>query len=243
VLALSQFLLCIFLLSPAELAWSQVIKWVVQWLWLALSRGPKWADVLLPHLRTETDPVSETSCFLVSRIPDEGQSPKNPVIPNNWLGFTNDKHNDVLVSKQQRMKSTACIMEGSVVQESKPHTLLYVRVDSPVRVIGCSGPGLFLKSHPLLSSWVIKLTLIEWYTRRPGTNFPPWQPRFDPRSGHMDLCWKKWYWGRYSPRTSVSPGNLHFTECSLCIIRGKQIDSSVADTASELGLTPPHPTN
>jgi hypothetical protein len=28
------------------------------------------------HLRMETDPVSETSCFLVSRIPDDGKSPK-----------------------------------------------------------------------------------------------------------------------------------------------------------------------
>jgi hypothetical protein len=30
-----------------------------------------------PYLRTETDPVSETSCFLVPRIPDDGKSP-NP---------------------------------------------------------------------------------------------------------------------------------------------------------------------
>jgi hypothetical protein len=29
-----------------------------------------------PHLRTETDPISETLCFLVSRILDDGQSPK-----------------------------------------------------------------------------------------------------------------------------------------------------------------------
>jgi hypothetical protein len=33
-----------------------------------------------PHLRMETDPVSGTSCFLVSRILDDGKSPKNPVI-------------------------------------------------------------------------------------------------------------------------------------------------------------------
>jgi hypothetical protein len=32
-----------------------------------------------PHLTTETDPVSETSCFLVSRIPDDGKG-KTPVI-------------------------------------------------------------------------------------------------------------------------------------------------------------------
>jgi hypothetical protein len=31
---------------------------------------------VLPHLRMETDPVSETSCFLVSRILDDGKSPK-----------------------------------------------------------------------------------------------------------------------------------------------------------------------
>jgi hypothetical protein len=31
---------------------------------------------LPPPLRTETYPVSETSCFLVSRISDEGRSPK-----------------------------------------------------------------------------------------------------------------------------------------------------------------------
>jgi hypothetical protein len=29
-----------------------------------------------PDLRTETDPISETSCFLFSRIPDNGKSPK-----------------------------------------------------------------------------------------------------------------------------------------------------------------------
>jgi hypothetical protein len=30
----------------------------------------------LPHLGKKTDPVSETLCLLVSRIPDDGQSPK-----------------------------------------------------------------------------------------------------------------------------------------------------------------------
>jgi hypothetical protein len=29
-----------------------------------------------PHLRRETDPVPETSYFLVSGIPDDGRSPK-----------------------------------------------------------------------------------------------------------------------------------------------------------------------
>jgi hypothetical protein len=39
-----------------------------------------WAELsrcLLPlHLRMETDPVSEASCFLFSRIPDDRKSPK-----------------------------------------------------------------------------------------------------------------------------------------------------------------------
>jgi hypothetical protein len=42
---------------------------------LALSKGPNRVGVS-PHLRTETDPVSETSCFLVRRTPDDEQSPK-----------------------------------------------------------------------------------------------------------------------------------------------------------------------
>jgi hypothetical protein len=29
-----------------------------------------------PHLRTDTDPVSETLCFLVFRVPDDEQSPE-----------------------------------------------------------------------------------------------------------------------------------------------------------------------
>jgi hypothetical protein len=29
------------------------------------------------HLKTETDPFTETSYFLVSRIPNDGKSPKN----------------------------------------------------------------------------------------------------------------------------------------------------------------------
>jgi hypothetical protein len=45
------------------------------------SVGPLWKANLnhwTPfHLRIETDPVSETSCFLVSRIPDDGKVKKN----------------------------------------------------------------------------------------------------------------------------------------------------------------------
>jgi hypothetical protein len=32
--------------------------------------------VSVPHLRMDTDPVSEMLCFLVFRIPDDGHSPK-----------------------------------------------------------------------------------------------------------------------------------------------------------------------
>jgi hypothetical protein len=39
---------------------------------LALSKG----GVSAPHLRTESNPVSETSCSLGFRIPDDGQSPE-----------------------------------------------------------------------------------------------------------------------------------------------------------------------
>jgi hypothetical protein len=42
---------------------------------VALSKGPNRASVS-PHPRTETDPVSETSCFLVIRILNYRQSPK-----------------------------------------------------------------------------------------------------------------------------------------------------------------------
>jgi hypothetical protein len=50
--------------------------WLI-WLRLALSKGPNWVGVF-PHLRTETDPVSETLCFsmLFRKNPDDGQSPK-----------------------------------------------------------------------------------------------------------------------------------------------------------------------
>jgi hypothetical protein len=43
---------------------------------LALSKGPNRVGVFRHHLRTETDPVSETLCSVVFRIPDDGQSPK-----------------------------------------------------------------------------------------------------------------------------------------------------------------------
>jgi hypothetical protein len=45
---------------------------VLRWWRLAISKGPNWVGVFPPHLRTETDPVSDTSYFLVFRILDNG---------------------------------------------------------------------------------------------------------------------------------------------------------------------------
>jgi hypothetical protein len=52
------------------------VTWVVHWLRLVLSKGPSRVGFYPSHLRTETDPVSETLCFLAYRIPDDGQSPE-----------------------------------------------------------------------------------------------------------------------------------------------------------------------
>jgi hypothetical protein len=46
------------------------------WL-IGLVKHAIWTDSLyFLYLRTETDPLSETSCFLVFRILDDGQIPK-----------------------------------------------------------------------------------------------------------------------------------------------------------------------
>jgi hypothetical protein len=43
------------------------------WLRLALSNGPNWVRLSCPiHVRTETDPVSETLWSFVFHIPDDG---------------------------------------------------------------------------------------------------------------------------------------------------------------------------
>jgi hypothetical protein len=55
-----------------------------------------------------------------------------------------------------------------------------------------------------------------------------------------DLWWTKWYWGRFSPSTSVSPANPYSTNCSIIIIiRGWYNRPTVADVPSGLSLTPP----
>jgi hypothetical protein len=44
-----------------------------QWLRLALSNGPNWVGLSCPlHLRTETDPVSETLWYFIFHIQDDG---------------------------------------------------------------------------------------------------------------------------------------------------------------------------
>jgi hypothetical protein len=53
------------------------VTWVVEWLRLALTKGPPTEYVSpSPNPRTKTDPVSETLFFLVFRIPDDGRSPE-----------------------------------------------------------------------------------------------------------------------------------------------------------------------
>jgi hypothetical protein len=60
------------MLGPLERANLQA-----HWLRLALSKGPNRVCVFPSHLRTDTDPVSETLCFLTFRIPDDGQNPES----------------------------------------------------------------------------------------------------------------------------------------------------------------------
>jgi hypothetical protein len=63
--------------------------------------------------------------------------------------------------------------------------------------------------------WYIVIHLHSIVTWRPKVaGFPPLRPGFEPGSGHWDLWWTKWRWGRFSPSTSVSPANLHSTNCS-----------------------------
>jgi hypothetical protein len=40
------------------------------------SKGPNRVGVFHSHLKTETDPISKTLCFLAFRMPDDGQSPE-----------------------------------------------------------------------------------------------------------------------------------------------------------------------
>jgi hypothetical protein len=61
---------------------------------------------------------------------------------------------------------------------------------------------------------------------------PPRLPGFKPESNHVGFCdGQKWRWGRFSPRTSVSPVNLHsicFSIIIFTITRGWQNRPGVA---------------
>jgi hypothetical protein len=61
-------------LSPLESANLNYI----QWLKLALSNGSNSVGASTPHLRMETDPVSEMSCCLEYQMIDEVQKISNP---------------------------------------------------------------------------------------------------------------------------------------------------------------------
>jgi hypothetical protein len=48
--------------------------------------------------------------------------------------------------------------------------------------------------------------------RRLVAGFPPRRPGFKPGSGHVGFCdGHKWRWGRFYPRASSSPANVHST--------------------------------
>jgi hypothetical protein len=57
-----------------------------------------------------------------------------------------------------------------------------------------------------------------------NAGFPPLRPGFKPGSGHVGFCdGQNWRWGRFSPRTSVSPANIHsicFSTIIFTITRG-----------------------
>jgi hypothetical protein len=58
-----------------------------------------------------------------------------------------------------------------------------------------------------------------------------------------DLWWIKWRWGRFSPSTSVSLANLHFTNFSIMIITRGWYNRPFSGRRAEwthLGLQPPH---
>jgi hypothetical protein len=85
-------------------------------------------------------------------------------------------------------------------------------------VLGLPMPVLIPFSAPhsscIIRGWY-KRPLSGWRTKW-DSGFPPRRPGFKPGSGHVGFCdGKKWRWGRFSPRTSVSPTNLH----SICISR------------------------
>jgi hypothetical protein len=65
--------------GPLRKSWSQSIS--ITGLRLAHSKGPNWVGVFSPHLhlRTKTDPVSETSCSLECQTMEKVRKPTNSV--------------------------------------------------------------------------------------------------------------------------------------------------------------------
>jgi hypothetical protein len=51
-----------------------------------------------------------------------------------------------------------------------------------------------------------------------AAGFLPQRPGFEPSSGHVGFVVDKVALGRFSPSTSVSPANLHSTNCSTIIL-------------------------
>jgi hypothetical protein len=104
--------------------------------------GAQLSLVFLTHLRTETDPVSETSCFLFSRMPDDGkvQKPSNSVfLHSSFPGYFHAPHltlysyscSDELEGRDGTgFRSRYCLRHNNV-----SHTL--------VRIFLCS--GLFIR--------------------------------------------------------------------------------------------------
>jgi hypothetical protein len=86
-----------------------------------------------------------------------------------------------------------------------------------------------LQYHPRLAQWSRSGRSANSLTnqiiiKKIVTGFPPWRPGFKPGSGHVGFCdGQKWRWSRVSPRTSVSPANLHsiyFSTIIFTITRG-----------------------
>jgi hypothetical protein len=113
-----------------------------------------------PHLRTETDPVSETSCFLVSRIPDNGKSPKIPVIRS------------VIHHRQDPLESTVCESMSHCPSHILLHPVVWITKDNiyciPVNTTLFRAGGVLLCRTCL------------------GTCVPSWCPPENVWSGQME---------------------------------------------------------
>jgi hypothetical protein len=68
-----------------------------------------------------------------------------------------------------------------------------------------------LRQYTHLTAWSVTNSckaedLTDWWEDvRLVSGFRPRPAGFEPGSDHMGLWWTKWYWGRFSPRTSALP--------------------------------------